>query len=250
MKRVFNWKPDLPDKRDFKYETATKKFPQIVNLRAYMPKIEDQGSLGSCTANAIVGAVEYLDRRYDNSYSDLSRLFVYYNERAMMGTVNEDSGAYIRDGIKTLTKQGICLEATWPYKVAGYKRKPSTKAYTEAASRKAVSYYRVEQQEKLLLGALADGYPVVFGFTVYENFDSPTVAKTGKLTMPKPGMEMLGGHAVLAVGYNLKNRTFYVRNSWGSSWGTQGYFTMPFEYLLDSDLSEDFWVVKRVTNVK
>lgn len=250
MKRRFNWKPDLPDKRDFKFVPMAKKFPQIVNLRAYCTQVEDQGSLGSCTANAIVGALEYLDNRNDRKFVNLSRLFVYYNERALMGTVNEDSGAYIRDGIKTLAKQGVCLETTWPYVTAAYRKKPTTKAYNEAASRKAVAYYRVEQQENLLLGALADGYPIVFGFTVYENFDSPTVARTGKLTMPKPGMAMLGGHAVLAVGYNLKNRTFIVRNSWGPKWGTQGYFTMPFEYLLDSDLSEDFWVVQKVTNVK
>ncbi len=92
---------------------------------------------------------------------------------------------------------------------------------------------------------LADGYPFVFGFTVYESFESATVARTGRANLPKPGEKVLGGHAVMAVGYNDKQKRFIVRNSWGTGWGKKGYFTMPYAYLDDRDLSDDFWTIRR-----
>ena len=129
-----------------------------------------------------------------------SRLFIYYNERVIEGTVNTDAGAMLRDGIKTVAKQGACPEPMWPYLIAGFKTKPSAACYAEGAKHTAVSYQRLVQSLSQMQGCLASGYPFVFGFTVYESFETNTVARTGHVPMPASGEHVLGGHAVCAVG--------------------------------------------------
>ena len=111
---------------------------------------------------------------------------------------------------------------------------------------RAVSYQRVDRTLSQMKGCLADGFPFVFGFTVYDSFESAQVARTGALQMPKPREGVVGGHAVLAVGYDDKSERFTVRNSWGTSWGKRGYFTMPYSYLLTDNLSDDFWTIRLV----
>jgi C1A family cysteine protease len=175
-----------------------------------------------------------------------SRLFIYYNERAMEGTVNSDSGAAIRDGIKSVGKQGDCPESLWPYDIANFEDKPPASCYNNAVMHKAVLYQRVSQIANQMKGCLASGYPFVFGFSVYASFMSTAVAKTGHASMPKPNEQLEGGHAVLAVGYDDVNQWFIVRNSWGTGWGMKGYFTLPYSYLLDQNLSDDFWTIRVV----
>ena len=175
-----------------------------------------------------------------------SRLFIYYNERVIEGTVNTDAGAMLRDGIKTVAKQGACPEPMWPYLIARFKTKPSAACYAEGAKHTAVSYQRLVQSLSQMQGCLASGYPFVFGFTVYESFETNTVARTGHVPMPASGEHVLGGHAVCAVGYDIKRRWFICRNSWGTSWGMRGYFTIPLAYLTDSDLCADFWTIRVV----
>jgi C1A family cysteine protease len=174
----------------------------------------------------------------------LRNLFIYYNERVIENTVSSDSGAMLRDGIKTLAKQGVCTEAKWPYVISQFTKKPTAGCRREAAKHQITSYQRLLTVAEMR-SCLADGYPFAFGFTVYESFESSTVARTGKLNMPKPGEKVLGGHAVMAVGYNDKHKRFTIRNSWGTDWGKQGYFTMPYAYLDDRDLSDDFWTIRR-----
>jgi C1A family cysteine protease len=210
--------------------------------------VEDQGQLGSCTANALVGMLEYLEIAHKIPFADLSRLFVYYNERVIEHCVNEDSGAMLRDGIKTLVKQGVCLETHWPYKIAKFAMKPPTSCYREALNHQALSYQRILTIDEMR-ACLADGYPFVFGFSVYESFESQEVARTGIVPMPKSEEMQLGGHAVLAVGYSDAMKRFIVRNSWGMDWGIQGYFMMPYKYLADRNLSDDFWTVKAAENL-
>ena len=178
----------------------------------------------------------------DLEYEDVSRLFIYYNERVLEDTVDYDSGASLRDGIKTLRKQGACWEKTWPYLIERFTRKPSKKCYMEAKKHQIESYHRINSLPEMLT-CLAEGYPFVFGFTVYESFQSQRVAKTGVANMPKKKEKVLGGHAVMAVGYNRRQKKFIVRNSWGTKWGKEGYFTMPYEYL--ETLSADFWTIRR-----
>ncbi len=243
------WIPDVPDQRDHLYAapvTWLAKLPAKVDLRTKCPPVYDQGQLGSCTANAIAAAVEFDQMKEKIKYFMPSRLFIYYNERAMEGTVNSDSGAQIRDGIKSVGQQGDCPEPLWPYDIANFEDKPPVSCYNNAVMHKAILYQRVSQLANQMKGCLASGYPFVFGFSVYASFMSPAVAKTGHASMPKPNEQLEGGHAVLAVGYDDANQWFIVRNSWGTGWGMKGYFTLPYAYLLESNLSDDFWTIRVV----
>jgi len=162
------------------------------------------------------------------------------------GTVNSDSGAQIRDGIKTISHQGDAPETDWPYNIAKFADKPPAKAYADAKKHEAVSYQRLTQDLAQMKGCLVSGYPFVFGFTVYQSFESQQVASTGVVPMPSPSEQTVGGHAVMAVGYDDSQQRFIVRNSWGTGWGMAGYFTMPYAYLIQSNLSDDFWTIRVV----
>jgi len=245
----FGWVPDLPDARDFMYsapEAVLTKLPKKVDLRSKMPKIYDQGELGSCTANAIGAAFEFEQIKEGQTDFMPSRLFIYYNERAMEGTIDTDSGAMIRDGIKSVAKLGVCTETTWPYDIPKFTEKPSKTAYAEAKKHQALIYRRVLGNLHQMQGCLAAGLPFVFGFSVYESFMSADVAKTGEVPLPPRGEQLIGGHAVLAVGYDDKIQRFIVRNSWGTGWGMKGYYTMPYGYLTDPGLARDFWAIHAV----
>jgi C1A family cysteine protease len=260
MKRSYGWSPDKPDQRDYKFSLITRAITRVValpakvDLRSGMPPVVDQGNLGSCTANALCGAFDYLQNLYlalpDTSaqeYSDhfqpSSRLFVYYNERVIEGTVSEDAGAEIRDGIKALSASGSCPEEKWPYVTSRFDIKPPKTVYTLAKKHRIKSYYRVEKLQDLKL-ALSLYFPVSFGFMVYQSFESAKVEKTGIVPMPKKSERALGGHAVLAVGYDDSKKVVIVRNSWGDKWGQGGYFTLPYAYIENKDLSDDYWVIK------
>jgi C1A family cysteine protease len=244
----YGWVPDLPDHRDKLYgavHAPPAQLPPRVNLRARCSPVENQANLGSCTGNALAGAVEFLERNDGvHPLVDVSRLFIYYNERVIEHTVQEDSGAMIRDGIKTLVKRGACSERRWPYVIAKFAKKPDAACYKEARDHQVTAYARLETLEEMRI-CLADGFPFVFGFSVYESFESATVARTGVAPMPRRNEKLLGGHAVLAVGYDDAKERFLVRNSWGTGWGMKGYFTLPYDYLGDRNFSDDFWTIRR-----
>jgi C1A family cysteine protease len=245
----YGWIPDLPDQRDHLYAApiqALEAMPTSVDLRSGCPDVYDQSHLGSCTANAIAGAIEFDQIKQKIASFIPSRLFIYYNERIIEGTVDSDSGAMIRDGIKSVGSQGVCSESEWPYNITQFQQKPSDQCYQDALLTKAILYQRVLRNLDQMKGCLASGYPFVFGFTVYESFESAEVAATGIVPMPTRGESVLGGHAVLAVGYDDTQQTFLVRNSWGNGWGMQGYFTMPYTYLTSRHLASDFWTIRVV----
>ncbi|HVJ40570.1 MAG TPA: C1 family peptidase [Dongiaceae bacterium] len=251
--KSYGWQPDLPDRRDHLYAAPTPvlmALPPRMDLRRQFPAVYDQGQLGSCTGNAIAGAFEFgrLKQKIGRRDYVPSRLFIYYNERVIEGTVNSDNGAQIRDGIKSVAQQGVCSETTWPYDISQFAVKPPPPAYAEAEKSQAVAYSRVARSLPQMKGCLASGFPFVFGFTVYESFESPTVAKSGVVEMPKPKEQVVGGHAVVAVGYDDTTQRFIVRNSWGKKWGLRGYFTMPYLYLVDENLADDFWTIRSVEN--
>ena len=228
----------------------------IVQLPQALSEI-DQGKLGSCTANAIAFAYAFDEIKQENKEIFFpSRLFIYYNERLMEGSVDKDSGAQIRDGIKSINKYGVCDEHHWIYDPIKFNIKPPNTIYDEAKLAKAVSYARIDfSQDKTISSRVAhlkkvlqSGFPFVFGFMVYESFESQNVAKTGIVPMPKSNEKVLGGHAVCCVGFDDNKKCFIVKNSWGANWGLNGYFYMPYKYMADLDLTDDFWVIKQVTN--
>jgi C1A family cysteine protease len=245
----YGWIRDLPDHRDHLYAAplAPQQVPPRVDLRPKCPPVYDQSDLGSCTANAVAGAIQFDEiREKMKPPMTPSRLFIYYNERALEHTVNSDSGAQLRDGIKTVAKQGYCSEKDWPYDIAKFEDKPSSSCYVEAKDHRITLYQRLMQNLIQMRACLASGYPFVFGFTVYESFESPQVKKTGIVPLPAPNEAVVGGHAVAAVGYDDSEQRFLVRNSWGQDWGMQGYCTMPYAYLIQPDLSSDFWTIRLV----
>ncbi len=247
--RRFGWIPDQPDQRDHLYAVPPRfltALPARADLRAKCPPVYNQGELGSCTANAIAGAIEFDRKQQKMSDFVPSRLFIYYNERVIEGTVRSDSGAQIRDGIKSVASQGACPESEWPYVIAKFMDKPPARAYKDAALDRAVSYQSIVQDLNQMKGCLASGYPFIFGFTVYESFESTTVARTGHAQLPGWGERPIGGHAVMAVGYDDAKQWFLVRNSWGAAWGMKGYFTLPYTYLLQTGLARDFWTIRLV----
>jgi C1A family cysteine protease len=246
----YGWIPDLPDQRDHMFAATMAvqaNLPAAVDLRPKCPPVLDQGQLGSCTANAIGNAHRFDQMKQAAGKSFMpSRLFIYYNERAMEGTVNSDSGAMIRDGIKSIAQLGVCDEVDWPYVITKFKTKPSAALYKKALTHQALTYQRVLQNTAQMKGCLASGFPFVFGFTVYESFESAAVAKTGVVPMPGSKEKTLGGHAVLAVGYDDASQRFTVMNSWSTAWGMKGFFTIPYAYLADIGLASDFWAVNTV----
>ncbi len=244
----YGWMPDVPDHRDLVYAAARiTTLPPSVDLRSGCPPVYDQGQLGSCTANAIAAAIQFEQiRQKEPKPFAPSRLFIYYNERVMEHTVGQDAGAQIRDGMKSVNHIGACPETDWPYVITKFAQKPPTRAFKDARLGKALSYQRVVQTLDQMKGCLASGLPIVLGISVYESFESQQVARSGIVPMPPISEKLLGGHAILAVGYNDAEQRFVMRNSWGTSWGMQGYFTIPYAYLTDSNLCDDLWMIQMV----
>jgi C1A family cysteine protease len=242
----YGWRPDLPDHRDFKFSLTMKTptpVPPKVDLRALMPPIQDQGDLGSCTAHATVALLEHNTITIGQPLEPLSRLFTYYNARAVENSTASDTGAMLRDVISSLAADGVCPETDWPYDPTQFAAKPTDAAYTDAATKKISVYARLNGLDDMLV-CLASGHPFVFGFTVYTTFESDQVASTGLLSVPATSESALGGHAVCAVGYDTDAQVLIVRNSWGPTWGQAGHFMMPFDYVTNANLADDFWTVR------
>jgi C1A family cysteine protease len=247
----FGWRPELPDHRDLPYGAmrmsleAPAVLPAHVDMRPSCPTVYDQGQLGSCTANAIAGAFEF--DRLKQGAPDLmpSRLFIYWNERALEGTTTSDAGAYLRDGIKSIATSGVCRETDWPYDTTMFADKPSPDCFTSAVKYEAVSYFRLNNGNMTeLKSCLSAGYPFVFGFSIYNSFFDGD----GDGMVPMPNNEtQIGGHAVLCVGYDDTMQRSIIRNSWGPNKGDNGYYYMPYQYLTNTSLSDDFWTVRTVT---
>jgi C1A family cysteine protease len=249
---AFGWRKDSLDARDHLYLSPylpSLALPARVDLRAtgFMPAVEDQGQLGSCTSFGIAGAVMFDRAKQGLPTFTPSHLFVYYGERVIEHSVASDAGAEIRDGMTVINKSGVCPEADWPYDVSKFAHKPPTRAYADAKQHKAISYQRVAQDEAQMKGCLASGYPIVVGISVYASFESAAVAKSGAVPMPKRGEQLLGGHCVLLVGYDDAADTWLLRNSWGPGWAQAGYFTLPTRYLLTASLASDFWTVRAIS---
>lgn len=252
--QVYGWTPQAKDQRDLTFKPSRKtlkaKRPTNIDMTAKCPPVYDQGPLGSCTGNGIAGVHEYDQIKQGKVPFTPSRLAIYYDERKKEGTIKSDAGANIRDGIKVIAALGVADEKLWPYKVSKFAVSPGLPYYTEALKHRALIYRAVGgdatsglSQLEQILCCLAEGFTVVFGFTVYESFESAAVAATGVMPLPKRGEQVLGGHCVVMVGYDDTKGVFICRNSWGAGWGKGGYFTMPYGNLPNCS---DFWQVTSV----
>jgi C1A family cysteine protease len=239
--------PDVPDTRDVHYvppvDTAT--LPESVDLRALCPPVYNQGNLGSCTANAIGAAIEYNQMQTGKQSFVPSRLFIYFNERVLEGTIKQDAGATIRNGIKTVVRLGAPPEDLWAYDESAVFTQPHPDAYAAAKLDLVTVYCRVGQTLPLLQACLMEGFPIVFRYTCFPSMDHTW--DDGVIPMPGPTETSEDGHCMLIVGYNNANRTFLVRNSWGTQWGQQGYGTMPYDYILSPQWTTDLWTIRSVT---
>jgi C1A family cysteine protease len=239
---------DKHDRRDHWYEPRARSIPAKVDLRSQMPPVYNQRHLNSCSANAIAAALWFEERhRHNPRHPSPSRLFIYYNERAIEGTIAHNDPVSLRDGYKTVARHGVCVERMWPYDVRRFRRRPFNHCYRIAVEHKAIRYARVEQTLKNLRACLAEGQPITAGFQVYSTFKSELTKRTGVVPLPGGHEKVLGGHAMLLVGFMDDSRHFVVRNSWGPNWGDRGYCYVPFDYLLNPRLSWDFWTVAKVT---
>ena len=259
------WQRDLPDFRDYQMDSpgvqeiiaqsnvlsALVKLPSSKDLRAWCSPIEDQGQLGSCTANAGVGLMEYYQRKAFGKYFDGSRLFLYKATRDLDGSVG-DTGAYLRSTMKAMVLFGIPPERYWPYDISQFDVEPTAFCYSFGQSFKTVKYYRIDPPgtptSKVLNAIrknLAAGLALMFGFTVYSSIP-PVGTGSGDIPYPSPNERVLGGHAIVAVGYDDKKQigkekgALLIRNSWGTDWGEQGYGWLPYAYV-ESGLAVDFW---------
>lgn len=217
------------------------KLPSEIDLRLKFQKVYDQGALGSCTANALCGLIGY---NIPSLYG--SRLFVYYNERVLENSIPYDAGATLEDGIIALQKYGVCQESEWVYDITKFNIKPPDECYISALEHTISEAENIHNDMTDMKNSLVNGYPFVVGIAIYKSFESIIVSKNGMVPMPHSQDTLLGGHAVICVGYDDNKQVWIMRNSWGSNWGDKGYFYLPYLYLLDSSLASDLWTISKI----
>ena len=244
-KRIFNCLISRLPSHQLKYVNLPSPHPagpaETVDLRSRFPPVYDQGALGSCTAQALCAAFAFNAPGFTGS-----RLFLYYNERLLEKTITYDSGAYLHDGITAMKTYGLCSESLCPYIVSKYAVKPTPAMYAAALADRVLTAQNIQPTLATMKQALSQGYPFVFGFVVYSSFLSNSASTTGIIPMPAPRESVLGGHAVVAVGYDDARQLFIFRNSWGSGWGDHGYGYIPYAYISNASLTSDLWYITSV----
>jgi C1A family cysteine protease len=251
-KRGYGWIKETPRSSDRRWVnprlfSAAEPLPELVDLEPRFPPVYDQLQLNSCTGNSVAGVIEFDSIAQGLGSVVPSRLFAYYNGRALEGAANVDGGAQIADVVAGVGQYGIVPESEWPYDPDQVNIQPPAACYTDAAKHVVLDSSRVDQDAGDLEACLADGHPFVFGFVVHSSFESQEVAQSGIVPMPGWFLDpVVGGHAVVVVGYDHAKQLFKVRNSWGQNWGQAGYCYFPYAYLLNQNLSSDFWRILKV----
>lgn len=241
------WLPDVPDIRDFPARLrapALAVLPAAVDLRSSAWSAPfHQGTTNSCTGHAIAFLFEAAHHWQTDASFVASPCFIYWNARVVDRTQNVDRGAFIRHGMRAVNVMGTCSRDEWPLE-KGVLVEPDDACSAAAIDHKASEYSRLERSIDAMRGWLAHGTPFVFGFSVYESIEQ--AKNTGHIKLPGHGERLIGGHAVAAIGYDDKSNLFLFRNSWGD-WGDGGYGTIPYDYLSNPNLSDDFWTLSKVT---
>lgn len=240
-KRIYNIIINKSDQK-LKLKNINNLLPKFIDLRRKFPPVYDQGNLASCTACALCSIIQYLQPTFQGS-----KLFLYYNERKLENSIPDDTGATLISGIECLLKYGVCTELMWPYNIKKFAVKPTDPCYVNALEHQALKVNSIDETFKTMKSFLANGKPFVVGILVYKSFESISVYKTGNVPMPNIRKDqILGGHAVVCVGYNDSSQKWIMRNSWGPSWGDKGYFYLPYNYLLNPNLTTDMWTITKM----
>lgn len=251
MKRHFGTGRDCASPLDWRYRprrAVTRDLPDAIDLRRFCPPVYDQLHLNSCSANALAAALRFDEIKEGRSHlPEPSRLFIYFNERDAEHVVSRNAPVSLRDGYHSMAHQGACPERLWPYHVRRFKRRPPASCYAAARRHTAIEYYRIRRALSHLRACLADSFPFVFALAVHRSLFTPAARRTGVIPVPGRRDALVGGHAVLAVGYLHSRRLLIVRNSWGEGWGDRGYGYLPYAFLASSALTWDFWTMRRVS---
>ena len=245
----YGWKPDIPDCRDWPFRPSRgnkAELPEKASLKHIMPPVYKQGSIGDCTAHAVVSLYVYHHVSSGGKRFTPSPMFVYYNTRMLENTTQIDCGASIRSAIKATVKYGVCNYECWPSDETKLRTRPYKRCYTQAQKKPTIEYFRVDQSLHNIRVCLFQNKPVACGIAAYESYELPQVARTGFIDRPAFTERCLGGHAIVLTGYDDTTNLFEFRNSHGSEWGIDGYGTIPYSYILDRYLSDDFWTINHV----
>jgi C1A family cysteine protease len=232
---------DVHDKRDLRFSPSIKRLPAKADLSGFCGPVYDQYRTQSCSANALAAALTLGANQRDEALAPPSRLFIYYNARALTDTQSKDSGTTIRNAIKAFARDGACAERKWPFLKREITKRPVRACYRDA-EHAAVSYHRISQQLDDLRAALAQGHAFIFGIQAYGQ-PFTEAAKSAKLRLPRKSDTFIGGHALIAVGYDTAKKSFLARNSLGRDYARDGFFWIPDTYFTDAELTYDFWVV-------
>lgn len=240
----YGWIPQIGDRRDTPFIAAAPRvpLPESVDLRPDQPPIYDQKDIGSCVGQAVARCLEWTMQEQGQDAFTPSRLQLYYEGRRAIDTVPVDSGCVIRDVMKFVNRHGAGPEKLWPYYPGNYLYEPPAAVYAAGADHQVLSYRAVRPGHNLRQ-ALSERNLVVFGISIYDSFHSAHTTRTGGVRMPNPGARLVGGHAIVAVGYTPNH--LICANSWGPDWGDGGYFYLPWAYTA-ADLARDFWTVRLV----
>lgn len=265
--RTYGWKKPQSKPTNLHLFSISRSNPLIrkLDLSPLFPPVYNQGELGSCTANALAACYQYCEIKEKEAAPFMpSRLFIYYNERQKEGDISEDAGAEISDGVDVINKIGVCPEApvkgidssaVWPYNPAKFAQKPPSACYALAKKHHTSQYKPISQSISHIKQSIINGFPVAFGFQVYSSFEGPQIEQDGVLHLPAANEQLVGGHAVVCVGFDDDfvidgvAGAVKVRNSWGADWGLHGYFMMPYNYISNTALADDLWSVLHTVDV-
>ena len=244
-KNKLGFKVDPIDDNDIKFDTNDVFFPPknkgFANLREHMPPVINQGSIGTCVPSVLTAMVYHSYAKKD-IVKIFSRLFLYYEGRKRNNDTDIDSGMYFRNGLKSISKKGICIEKEWPYNVRRYAWKPNKECYKNAKEYKIKKYWRINSLRNIK-DCLDDGFPVAMGIKLYKRSWSDAQIN-GMLYAPTDDEKPIGGHAVLITGYDDSNGNLLCRNSLGMNWGIDGHFFVGYNYINNPELVTDMWTLR------